>query len=83
MDELHIGENRGTRVCNGIPFAFEPVCLVHEVPSRSSGSTGVSLCHGMLEDDQVMLGRYHVLIAHANVRFGSKAATRALAASRP
>jgi hypothetical protein len=33
----------------------------------------VSLCHGMLEDDQVILGRYHVLIAQANVRVGSKA----------
>src|SRR4051812_13607581 len=73
MDDLHVGESRGTRVCNRVPLAFEPVCLVHKVASRSSGSTGVSLCHGMLEDDQVILGRYHVLIAQPNVRNRSTA----------
>jgi hypothetical protein len=75
MDEPDIRESRCMPICNRIPFAFEPICLVHEVPSRSSGSTGVSLCHGMLEDDQVILGHYHVIIAPANVRFGSKADT--------
>src|SRR4051794_34048797 len=72
MDELHVGERCGARVRNRIPFAFKPVGLVHELASRSSGSTEVSLCHGMLDGDQVILGRYHVLVAQANVRFGRK-----------
>lgn len=52
----------------------------------------MSLCHGLLADDQVILGRYHVLIAQPNVRlgrsphangsFGSKAVTAGLGVMR-
>jgi hypothetical protein len=67
MDEPHISQSRGTRVCNRIPFAFEPICLVHQVPSRSS----VSLSHGILKSDQVILGPYHAQWCVARWRSGA------------